>query len=97
MMQSYCSNVVAADTLLVLERQLLSVFSPAREQAGLEQLGIGLWLPARTMARLADDCLSRHRLAAMLDDTGLSVTNMNAFPYGAFHGSSVKHAVYQPD
>ncbi|SOJ55161.1 hypothetical protein MSIMFB_02649 [Mycobacterium simulans] len=96
-MLSYCSNVVAADTLLVLERQLLSVFAPARERAGVEQLGVGLWLPARTMARLAGDRRARRRLAAILSDSGLTVTTLNAFPYGDFHGGSVKHAVYQPD
>lgn len=94
---SYCSNVVAADNLEVLEQQLRSVFAPARESAGLEQLGVGLWLPAHTMARLADDCQARRRLAALLADHGLCVVTMNAFPYGAFHGASVKHAVYQPD
>lgn len=32
MMLSYCSNVVAADNLDVLERHVLSVFAPARER-----------------------------------------------------------------
>ncbi|GAB7143140.1 metabolite traffic protein EboE [Mycobacterium riyadhense] len=96
-MLSYCSNVVAADTLLALERQLLSVFAPARERARLEQLGVGLWLPARTMAPLSGDRRARRRLAAILADSGLTVATLNAFPYGDFHGGSVKHAVYQPD
>ncbi|OSC36688.1 metabolite traffic protein EboE [Mycobacterium decipiens] len=96
-MLSYCSNVVAADTLLLLEQQLLSVFAVARDRAGLDQLGVGLWLPARTMTRLADDRRARRRLAAILADNGLAVVTMNAFPYGVFHGGSVKHAVYQPD
>jgi sugar phosphate isomerase/epimerase len=96
-MLSYCSNVVAADTLLVLERQLLSVFASARERAGLAQLGIGLWLPARTVGQLANDRRARSRLAGLLRDNGLAVVTMNAFPYGDFHGDSVKHAVYKPD
>ncbi|MHA7652004.1 metabolite traffic protein EboE [Mycobacterium sp. ML4] len=94
---SYCSNVVAADSLESLERRLLSVFAPARERAGLDQLGVGLWLPARTMARLSDDPRARRRLRSILADHGLCVTTMNAFPYGDFHGDSIKHAVYQPD
>ncbi|KAA1248426.1 TIM barrel protein [Mycobacterium simiae] len=96
-MLSYCSNVVAADSLQALEHRLLSVFAPARQRAGLELLGIGLWLPAATMARLAGDRAARSRLAAILADNGLAVATMNAFPYGVFHGNSVKHAVYQPD
>ncbi|BBX73582.1 metabolite traffic protein EboE [Mycobacterium shinjukuense] len=96
-MLSYCSNVVPAHTLLELERQLRSVFGPARERAGLDQLGVGLWLPAHTMAQLSGDPRARHRLARVLQDSGLGVVTMNAFPYGTFHGSSVKHAVYQPD
>lgn len=94
---SYCSNVVAADTLEVLEQRLSSVFAVARQRAGLDQLGVGLWLPAHTMARLADDAAARRRLASLLADHGLRVVTMNAFPYGNFHGDSVKHAVYQPD
>ncbi|BBY20789.1 metabolite traffic protein EboE [Mycobacterium stomatepiae] len=96
-MLSYCSNVVAADTLIALERQIFSVFAPARERAGLERLGIGLWLPARTMAQLGRDRRARSRLAAMPADNGLTVVTMNAFPYGGFHGDTVKYAVYQPD
>jgi sugar phosphate isomerase/epimerase len=96
-MLSYCSNVVAADNLDALECQLLSVFAPARERAGVEQLGIGLWLPARTMDELARDRRARSGLAALLEDNGLAVVTMNAFPFGAFHGESVKHAVYKPD
>ncbi|VBA52896.1 hypothetical protein LAUMK191_02601 [Mycobacterium attenuatum] len=96
-MLSYCSNVVAADSLQSLEHQLLSVFAPARQRAGLERLGVGLWLPAATMARLAEDRAARARLAAILADNGLAVVTMNAFPYGGFHGTSVKHKVYQPD
>ncbi|BBX96307.1 metabolite traffic protein EboE [Mycobacterium lacus] len=96
-MLSYCSNVVAADNLDVLERHVLSVFAPARERAGLERLGIGLWLPGRTVGQLTGDRRARGRLAGMLADNGLAVVTMNAFPYGAFHGELVKHAVYQPD
>lgn len=96
-MLSYCSNVVTADNLQVLERQLLSVFAPAREQAGVQRLGVGLWLPAATVAQLRDDPGARRRLAAILADNGLAVVTMNAFPYGDFHGKSVKHKVYQPD
>ncbi|EUA10059.1 xylose isomerase-like TIM barrel family protein [Mycobacterium kansasii 732] len=96
-MLSYCSNVVAADSLQALEHRLLSVFAPARQRAGLERLGVGLWLPAATMARLSTDRAARTRLAAILADNGLAVVTMNAFPYGVFHGASVKHKVYQPD
>lgn len=96
-MLSYCSNVVAADNLQLLERQLSSVFAPAREHAGVQQLGVGLWLPAATVAELRDDPVARRRLAAVLADSGLAVVTMNAFPYGNFHGASVKHKVYQPD
>lgn len=96
-MLSYCSNVVAADSLQLLEHQLSSVFAPAREHAAVQQLGVGLWLPAATAAQLCGDSRARRRLAAILADSGLAVVTMNAFPYGQFHGSSVKHKVYQPD
>lgn len=96
-MLSYCSNVVAAENMSALEQRLATVFAPARELAGVETLGVGLWLPARTMAGLADDPAARRRLAAILAHHGLAVVTMNAFPYGSFHGTSVKHAVYRPD
>ncbi|CAM4214495.1 Hydroxypyruvate isomerase [Mycobacterium basiliense] len=96
-MLSYCSNVVAADSLSALEHRLVSLFSAARELAHVEQLGVGLWLPARTMAQLAEDRPGRRRLAQVLADNGLAVVTMNAFPYGDFHGDTIKHAVYQPN
>ena len=58
--------------------------------------GIGLRLSARDAARL----LAGNRLAEFRDvprRRGLYVAIINGFPYGPFHGTPVKAAVYAPD
>jgi len=63
---------------------------------GEQDLSIGLWLSART----AREILTEKRLPefrAFLESNGLSAFTMNGFPYGDFHGDTVKYQVYAPD
>ena len=63
---------------------------------GEQPLAIGLWLSARTASQI----LIENRLAefrAFLESSGLSAFTMNGFPYGNFHGDTVKYQVYAPD
>lgn len=61
-----------------------------------KSFGLGLRL-----AREATEALAASGEAARLREemaaTGLHVFTVNAFPYGAFHGTRVKEAVYAPD
>ena len=99
MLLSYCTNVHPAEDLDGVVEQLARYAGPVREAAGLDVLGVGLWLPASLAHRLsaspraADDMA---RLRAALDEHGLQVHTLNAFPYGGFHDDVVKLAVYSP-
>ena len=94
---SYCTNVHPAEDLDGVLAQLDAYAGPARRAAGLDRLGVGLWLPADLARRLAVDADALDRLRAGLEANGLVVRTVNAFPYAAFHAEVVKLDVYRPD
>jgi sugar phosphate isomerase/epimerase len=93
---SYCTNVHPAEDLDGVLAQLHRYAGPVREAAGLDTLGVGLWLPADLAHRLAASPADRARLRDALAEHRLTVHTLNAFPYGGFHADVVKHAVYRP-
>lgn len=94
---SYCTNVHPAEDLEGVLEQLDAFAGPVRARAGLDQLGVGLWLPAELALRLASSEADRERLRERLDANGLELRTVNAFPYSAFHAEVVKLDVYRPD
>ena len=94
---SYCTNVHPAEDLDGVLEQLDAFAGPVRTGAGLDRLGVGLWLPAELAARLAASAEDRDRLRARLASNGLVLRTVNAFPYRAFHADVVKLDVYRPD
>lgn len=94
---SYCTNVHPAEDFDGVLEQLDAFSGPVRQAAGLDRLGVGLWLPADLAARLASSEPDRRRLQARLEANGLVLRTINAFPYRAFHADVVKHDVYRPD
>ncbi|WP_324650812.1 metabolite traffic protein EboE [Georgenia sp. H159] len=94
---AYCSNVHPAEDLAGIHDQLRRFAGPVRAELGADRLGLGLWLPAEAAARLAADGTELDALRAVLDEQGLEVVTLNAFPYGGFHAPVVKHRVYRPD
>jgi sugar phosphate isomerase/epimerase len=76
-----------------VEHQVTAV---KRAVAGNQPFGVGLRLSSQAATELTDPrelIAFRH----MLEDRGLYVFTINGFPYGAFHGTRVKEAVYLPD
>lgn len=94
---AYCSNVHPAEDPAGIHEQLRRFAGPVRERLGVQRLGLGLWLPAATAALLASDEAELAALRAVLDEQGLEVVTLNAFPYRGFHDPVVKHRVYSPD
>ncbi|ACU96169.1 metabolite traffic protein EboE [Saccharomonospora viridis] len=95
-MLSYCTNVHPAEDLDGIVEQLDTYATPVREALGVDVLGVGLWLAAEVASALASDPAARARLAGELKARGLGVQTLNAFPYGGFHDTVVKHSVYLP-
>ena len=90
---TYCTNVHAgeswADVRANLERYTLAVKARVCPD---EPFGVGLRLSHRAATEL-----DVGELRAFLDEHGLYVFTINGFPYGPFHGTPVKEAVYRPD
>jgi sugar phosphate isomerase/epimerase len=94
---TYCTNIHPGETWpevrTVLERSLPVVRAAV---APSEPFGVGL----RLAAAAADALSAPAELAALrelLRQRDLYVFTINGFPYGAFHGTRVKEAVYTPD
>lgn len=94
---SYCTNVHPAEDLDGIIAQLHEHAGPARRAAGIDRLGVGLWLPVQAAAQLAHDADARAQLLHALEDEGLDLFTVNAFPYRGFHEDVVKLGVYSPD
>jgi len=98
---TYCLNVHPVETLADVEAAVrhhaAAVFARVRAATGYARpCGLGLWLPAGAAVELSNpDALQRFR--DMLEECGFYVFTLNGFPYGRFHGTRVKEAVYRPD
>ena len=94
---AYCSNIHPGETLDETWNQL-RVHLPALKARLSPQapFGVGLRLSA-TAARELTESSRLRAFREWLVSEGLYVFTMNGFPYGAFHGTRVKEAVYAPD
>ncbi|MFC7339845.1 metabolite traffic protein EboE [Saccharopolyspora griseoalba] len=95
-MLCYCTNVHPAEDLDGVCAQLTEHAASVRARLGADELGVGLWLAADLVAQLCADPAALGRLRLTLDDNGLVVETLNAFPYRGFHDAVVKRRVYQP-
>jgi sugar phosphate isomerase/epimerase len=94
---TYCLNVHPGETwddnLKSLQTDVLAV----RDRVSPQQpFGLGLRLSRRAAQSLIDEQTRAH-FKAFLRDNNLYAFTINGFPYGAFHNTRVKEAVYQPD
>ncbi len=94
---SYCSNIHPGETWQQTQANLHDNLLGIRQQIAPDQdFGIGL----RLSAQAASDLAKPDALAAFseyLQINPLYLFTINGFPYGPFHGTTVKEAVYLPD
>jgi hypothetical protein len=94
---TYCSNIHPGESwdevMANLERHVTAVKARV---APREAFGIGLRLSARAARELSSPP-AMTALRRWLDARDCYVFTINAFPYGAFHGTRVKEDVYRPD
>jgi sugar phosphate isomerase/epimerase len=94
---TYCTNIHPGDGWAEVEANLRR-YGPALKArlAPAQPFGLGLRLSAREARELLEG--SRlDNLRGWLEEAGLYVALINGFPYGPFHGTPVKAAVYAPD
>jgi hypothetical protein len=94
---TYCTNIHAGEPLdevmASLARHLPEIKSGA---AGDRPMGVGLRL-GNAAARGLGDPAALAELQRFLAEGGYYVFTLNGFPYGAFHGRTVKEDAYKPD
>ncbi|NUP13714.1 MAG: metabolite traffic protein EboE [Polyangiaceae bacterium] len=94
---SYCTNIHPAERWVEVRDNLERYVTAVKRFVAPERpFGVGLRLSALAAEELGE-ARNIERLAGFLEDRGLYVFTMNGFPYGRFHGSRVKEAVYRPD
>lgn len=94
---TYCTNVHPGETWAEVAASLKQHLPPLKAALSPSApFGVGLRLSDRASRELLDgDRLDR--LRTWLDEQGLYVFTMNGFPYGRFHGTTVKDQVHAPD
>ena len=94
---TYCSNIHPGESWEEVRDALKQHIPQVRNHLGHSgEFGLGLRLSARAARSLRDPSA----LAAFRDwmaSENTYVFTLNGFPYGPFHGTPVKEAVYRPD
>ncbi len=97
---SYCTNVHAGKTWSeafdALQEHVPAVRDACTARAADDAFGLGLRLSFAHLESLEDHA-HFERFHAWLKAENLYVFTINGFPYGAFHGETVKADVYRPD
>jgi hypothetical protein len=92
----YCSNVHPGESLDDILGMVAPAVGAVRAARGLAHTSAGLWLSGAAVEALADP-EARSRFRAALDEHGIRLRTLNAFPYGDFHAESVKEGAFLPD
>jgi sugar phosphate isomerase/epimerase len=94
---TYCTNIHAGETWPEVRANVAQhVVGVKARVAPDAPFGIGLRLSAVAAEALAEP-KELEAFREFLDRQGMYVFTINGFPYGPFHGTAVKEAVYLPD
>ena len=94
---TYCSNIHPGESWAQTRAAVLEHVPEVRRRvAPSQRFGVGLRLSNEAVTELGrGDALASFR--AELEARELYVFSINGFPYGPFHGTTVKESVYRPD
>ena len=94
---SYCLNIHPGEGWADQEEAIRTVTRAVKQRVcPAEPLGLGLRLSRQAATDLASPD-ARRAVRDVLSEEGMYAFTVNGFPYGAFHGGTVKERVYQPD
>ncbi|SMF20520.1 hypothetical protein SAMN02745866_01274 [Alteromonadaceae bacterium Bs31] len=95
---SYCTNIHPGEDwpslFSSLQRNLPAVKKNVCKDA---PFGLGLRLSALAASYLTEKASALAEFKDWLNSESLYVFTINGFPYGTFHGETIKEKVYQPD
>jgi hypothetical protein len=95
---SYCTNIHPGESWPEVDKTLRNCLPAVKTIVSPNQaMGVGLRLSALAARQLMHDDELLHVFKAWLQQQDLYVYTVNGFPYGAFHGETIKEKVYQPD
>lgn len=95
---TYCTNIHPAESWASVKEQLQRHTLSIKESLSPRNpFGIGLRLSDRASRELAGDPNERRIFRHWLRENHCFVFTMNGFPFGNFHGQTVKDLVHQPD
>lgn len=93
---TYCTNIHPGESWAQTRRTVAEHVTRVKRRASPDHpFGVGLRLSAQAVKELAA-ARNLEDFRALLADNDLYVFTINGFPYGPFHGTSVKHQVYEP-
>jgi len=95
---TYSTLVHPGDTWVEM-RESLETYLPAVKQrvSPAHPFGVSLRISAHAAATLTEEPHQRVWLSRFLQEQGLYLYTVNAFPYGPFKGGRVMERVYEPD
>ena len=94
---TYCLNIHHSESWADLRAALEGPLRKVRQTVCPDApFAVGLRVSARGLAELRAP-EARAELKSILEENRYIPLTMNGFPYGPFHGTPVKEAVYQPD
>jgi len=95
---TYCSNIHPGESWAeTLSNVRLEATKVKRRLRSEQPFGLGLRLSARAANELYSTAGALSEFRDELVSLGMYTFTLNGFPYGTFHGSPVKAAVYRPD
>jgi len=94
---TYCSNIHPGESWEQTRSNVLEHVPEVRRRVAPDQrFGVGLRLSNEAVAELGrGEAIEQFK--EELEARDLYVFSLNGFPYGPFHGTTVKQAVYRPD
>lgn len=94
---TYCTNVHSGETLPEVMANLESFLPRIKAASSPDRdMGVGLRLGAAAAKEL-EQPENFDTLQGFLSDGGFYVFTLNGFPFGNFHGQTIKEKVYAPD
>ncbi|MGR8932411.1 MAG: metabolite traffic protein EboE [Gammaproteobacteria bacterium] len=94
---TYCSNVHPANTYPDLEAVVTRFIGEVRKKRNAGSMGSGLWINQSVADDLVQQPEKLQQFVHLLARSHIDLFTLNGFPYGNFHGQSVKERVYTPD